>query len=595
MKKKKAIYIASIIFVICLASIFAIAFAYIGKPTETGNANINVSIVSDDGIDFQYTGTATLNLTAALSNLALANASNSYTSYSVSELTNRTVSMTSNATMYPGGLTCSYDIVYTPTVAYTQTPAATSAGLNELVLRGKIGSTVYFETNVAGSSPVVLYTHSISTTSAASTTNQEWGFSARFYNLNIDQSQASGQNPTGVISIENVKCTDRSLSAFITTKAPRSGTDAVSNSPWILTSDHDGEWRYAGKNPDNYIEFNDELWRIIGIMPNIKYCTGTYGTNTECNSTRIGSFVKIIRNGSLGSFLWDYKQTGVGTSTSAYGSNDWSDSQLMLMLNGSNYLFTGYDVSGNKLHQMYGNGIMQGMVKDLNGNNFYNVSSPGGYLDGNGTTVKIPSSATTSSYTATSGTVPKKIGATALSQIATVKWDLYGTNSYTTAVAGSPAAYYNKERNIGNTGAVYYVSATGREKRAVYWYGKIGLMYPSDYGYATGGGTTYDRDTCLGYQMSGWSSGSYQTDCALNSYLLFQNITSTSPGTSGTNQWTISPYSSTAYSLFYVYSTGSINYASATSTSAVRPVLYLKPDITITGGTGKWNDPYTIS
>ena len=82
------------------------------------------------------------------------------------------------------------------------------------------------------------------------------------------------------------------LANYIINVAPKSGTDAVSNSPWILTSDHTGEWRYAGKNPDNYVQFNGELWRIIGVMPNMTYCTGTYGTETECNTTTTGSLVK---------------------------------------------------------------------------------------------------------------------------------------------------------------------------------------------------------------------------------------------------------------------------------------------------------------
>ena len=594
MKKKKAIYIASIIFVICLASIFAIAFAYIGKPTETGNANINVSIVPDDGIDFQYTGTATLNLTAALSNLALANASNSYTSYSVSELTNRTVSMTSNATMYPGGLTCSYDIVYTPTVAYTQTPAATSAGLNELVLRGKIGSTVYFETNVAGSSPVVLYTHSISTTSAASTTNQEWGFSARFYNLNIDQSQASGQNPTGVISIENVKCNASALSTFIVNSAPKSGTDAVSNSPWILTSDRTGEWRYAGKNPDNYIQFNDELWRIIGLMPDMTYCTGPEN-GTLCNTTATGSLIKIIRNETLSNLSWDYKQTSVGSSTSTSGSNDWSDSQLMLMLNGYMYVKFAYDSVGNNLHSSYGN--IQGQIRDQNNHTFYNVTNH--YLSDNGVFYLYkPTAATTSSYTPTEFSFYDKITSEALAKIATVKWFLYGTSSYTNTTEGKPEALYVKERNVQGIGTVY-TNASLPENRPLYWYGKVGLMYPSDYGYATNGNNaasgTYSRTWCLACQMSSWGSGNYNTYCALNDWLLFPNITSTAPGTNGSTQWMLSPYSGTASSVFGVANSGLLYYYNANTTCAVRPVLYLKADTIITGGKGTYNEPYTIS
>ena len=378
---------------------------------------------------------------------------------------------------------------------------------------------------------------------------------------------------------------------FIINDAPNSGTDNVSNSTWVLTSDHEGEYRYAGKNPDNYISFNGELWRIIGVMPNMTYCTGTYKAANECSTTKTGSLVKIIRNSTFGNIIWDYKQTDVGSSIINYGSNDWSDSQLQLMLNGTTYLKTGYDKNGNQLHTSYS--IASNVVKG-NGYNYYNATYS--YLDGNGTSVYVPSSATTSAYTATSGTVPKKIGSDYIDKIATVKWDLYGTESYTSAAEGSPAAFYNKERNINSTGKVYE-STSLVENRPAYWYGKVGLMYLSDYGYATNGGSTYNRTACLGYQMSGWNSESYQTDCAGNSWLLYTGIEGSAPGSSGTYQWTLDPRSGYSGGVFYVASNGraSVNRRVNDPDNAVRPVLYLSAD-TIYGGEGEgtWDDPYTI-
>ena len=98
------------------------------------------------------------------------------------------------------------------------------------------------------------------------------------------------------------------------------------------------DYRYIGSNPNNYITFNDETWRIIGVFD---------------------GRIKITRQDSLGSMYWDYKQSGVGSST-GNGSNDWSDSQLMYMLN-SNWLTTGSDIlkSGYTFDGTY--------VKDGNG------------------------------------------------------------------------------------------------------------------------------------------------------------------------------------------------------------------------------------
>ena len=108
-------------------------------------------------------------------------------------------------------------------------------------------------------------------------------FETKFYNLaDVDQSGHFNKTYLGYAKIDNVACSNTMLlTKYISYVVPKSGTDAVSNSPWILTSDHTNEWRYAGKNPDNYVEFNGELWRIIGVMPNMTYCTGTYGQTTE--------------------------------------------------------------------------------------------------------------------------------------------------------------------------------------------------------------------------------------------------------------------------------------------------------------------------
>ncbi len=65
----------------------------------------------------------------------------------------------------------------------------------------------------------------------------------------------------------------------------------------------------------------------------------------------------------------------------------------------------------------------------------------------------------------------------------------------------------------------------------------------------------------------------------------------------GQYYWTMSPYHfrSTGYvSVFIVYSNGDLNYVSVTNTWGVRPVLNLSADITISGGNGTMNNPYTV-
>ena len=62
--------------------------------------------------------------------------------------------------------------------------------------------------------------------------------------------------------------------------------------------------RYQGKNPDNYVWFNDELWRIIGNVP---VCL----TN-GCASTE--NRVKLIRNDSIGAIKYGDDSTWMGSN-----------------------------------------------------------------------------------------------------------------------------------------------------------------------------------------------------------------------------------------------------------------------------------------
>ena len=431
------------------------------------------------------------------------------------------------------------------------------------------------------------------------------GSKAYYLNTWIDYSEGGGGNLSTadktvrlhLLAAEEGELGAPLLSEWLAESAPRSGIDAVSSSPWILTEDHTGEWRYAGRNPDNYIQFNGELWRIIGLMPNMTYCTGTYNTTAECNTTATGSLVKIIRNASLGGFYYDSKQTGVGSSTTLNGSNDWSDSQLMLMLNGTHYLKTAYDINNAKLHNNYVvSNDDQKTVYD-NGMNHGIHWSILNYFDDDGTTnVYKPSVATTNSYSSALGTVSSKIASTSINQIATARWYLYGTSSYTTAAEGTASVLYNKERNINSTGTLFN-STSAPENRPAYWYGKIGLIYPSDFGYATNGNGTdsgnYSRSGCLEYQMSAWN-GDYKTYCTGNDWIWYNNITSTA-GSTGIAHWMISPDTSSAFKEFVGLSDGSLYTNTVTGNNyPVVPVLYLNNKLFLAGGTGKWNDPYTI-
>ena len=71
----------------------------------------------------------------------------------------------------------------------------------------------------------------------------------------------------------------------------------------------DANIRYYGSDPNNYVKFNNELWRIIGVF---------------------GNNVKLIRKDSLGNLSWDSSES---TINGGWGVNEWSQADLKNYLN----------------------------------------------------------------------------------------------------------------------------------------------------------------------------------------------------------------------------------------------------------------------
>ena len=97
--------------------------------------------------------------------------------------------------------------------------------------------------------------------------------------------------------------------------------------------------RYHGSNPNNYVSFNNELWRIIGVF---------------------GNNVKLVRSEKLGDLSWDSSANNVNYGS---GINQWGESthedgsyyegaDLQVYLNkmyyGGDTTVTCYGASGNK-------------------------------------------------------------------------------------------------------------------------------------------------------------------------------------------------------------------------------------------------------
>ena len=101
---------------------------------------------------------------------------------------------------------------------------------------------------------------------------------------------------------------------------------------------------------------------------------------------------------------------------------------------------------------------------------------------------------------------------------------------------------------------------------------EIGLMYPSDYGYAA--------------SPDAWAIDLYNYD---NS-----TITSNNWMYMGLYEWTITPYSSYSDRVFRVSDNGRLSNGNAYIGFSARPVFYLESDVELSGGSGTSDDPYAL-
>ena len=237
-------------------------------------------------------------------------------------------------------------------------------------------------------------------------------------------------------------------------------------------------------------------------------------------NTPEGQRIKLIRANSIGDLIRD------STSNGRY-NNDWTTSALQTLLNSGAY---------------------------------YNRTTGQYYKTSPGSTTTITLDFTSNGLTDT-----------AKNQIDTITWKLGGTANYNSSSNGLASHWYTYER-----GTTVYT------RRPTEWQGKVGLMYPSDYGYATSGGTSMNRASCLAKELYNWDSAN---DCKNNDWIYNSSI----------YQWTLSSSSSTSNTVYEVDNKGRVTNSSANMVLGVRPSVYLIPSMIISGGEGTPENPYVLS
>ena len=249
---------------------------------------------------------------------------------------------------------------------------------------------------------------------------------------------------------EKTKCNlyFKTLENAVTKITNLASTDTVN----MASDDPDNNIRYIGANPNNYVYFNCadynnqtsdtcELWRIIGVFNNIEKEDGTKE-----------NLIKIIRENSIGNYSWDNKDTTSGAEID-YGSNDWTTARL-------NYLL-------NPGHES----------ESIGGSLYYNAKKGICYAGQNNATIACDFTKTGLKNDKTKNSIE------------TVIWNNGGISN-TKHTKSDTQQWYNFERGT----EVY-------KNNNAYWTGKIALIYPSDYGYATSGNNETSRANCLNYSL----------------------------------------------------------------------------------------------
>ena len=319
-------------------------------------------------------------------------------------------------------------------------------------------------------------------------------------------------------------------------------TLAKSDASIVEDTTDDRNLRYVGANPNNYVSFNGELWRIIGVFNNT---LDKYGTKT--------SRVKIVRQQAIGSYSYD---SSVSSINQGYGTNNWGTSKIVELLN----------------------------------DKFYNSKNTFCYVF-NGSLATNPCDFTDMGLKNDS----KKYIENAVWDTSVVFWD----NVENTTSLG----FYNAERS-GNTivGCNSPDSPTCNDtvEREAKWTGKVVIPYASDMGFATDGGEGITRSECwnLNIAQVDYQIPFYDDRC-------FEKNWFTSIDAYAEDQlWTLDPVTRLDYlygarTVLHMSSNNSTSELTTHSSHAawnrsVLPTLYLDENVRIVDGLGSQISPFVL-
>lgn len=324
----------------------------------------------------------------------------------------------------------------------------------------------------------------------------------------------------------------------------------------MSTDINGGNIRYYGANPNNYVWLGDSYTSTYTFTSNGSSITRNFGDKKLWRI--IGIFdgrLKLISNDPISTtgLSWDTSANNTTGGNSGMGINQWSE---------STYSDTGEVYHGADLMRLLNSGYEEESIN----NSLY-------WTKGTGTVYTSSSNATTSNVSfANTG-----LSSMEKSMIDTATWYLGAYTEYPSYVN----TQYMAERQSSTLGKTCTSGSYCNDKviRTSTWDGKVGLIYPSDYGYAT------DLATCS-LTVSNYYSSENSYACRTNDWLF----------DSSNRQWTLSPraYSGNSRYVFYLNSPGSLYNENASNGLVVRPAVFLKSSVSISGGNGSQYNPFVI-
>ena len=331
---------------------------------------------------------------------------------------------------------------------------------------------------------------------------------------------------------------------------------------------------YSSNNGSSYVSSTSSSYTFTGLSAGTQYTFRVYVTDTAghqssqksvsattdnpstlaevCTSGEnlascIKKFNSIVGDGVDGIYYHD----GSGT----YGSLEAGDNSYRFSgANPNNYVCFGSTAatcSSDNLYRIIG--VFGNQVKLIK-----NTRIGENYWSGSSSNHSNTWSESTLNTGVLNGTYLNGLGSTWSSKIATTNWQVGGNTSDSITNGNSKQVYQNE---IVSPAEPTTYSA------------KMGLMYVSDYGYATS----------PNYWKYGVSS------------ILYENVSSNNWLYTGWKEWTIRS-SDDWIGAFFITKFGYVELVEIYTVEAdIRPTFYLNSNVTLTGGSGTESDPYRIN